>query len=160
MKVIEEKDGLPELSEGQTFNNADTVVSEHFTQPPKHFTEDSLLSAMERAGVEETNDDAERKGLGTSATRAAVIEKLVLSGFIKRKGKQLLPTADGVSLISVLPDDLKTPLLTAEWENGLTLIANGEASAEDFMQGIEKNIRNLVIENNRPIRIQVRGGDK
>ena len=65
-----------------------------------------------------------------------------------------------MSLISVLPDDLKTPLLTAEWENGLTLIANGEASAEDFMQGIEKNIRNLVIENNRPIRIQVRGGDK
>ena len=150
LKVIEENDGLPDLSEGKTFDNANAAVSEHLTQPPKPFTEDSLLSAMERAGVEETNDEAERKGLGTSATRAAVIEKLVSSGFVKRKGKQLLPTADGVNLISVLPDELKTPLLTAEWENELTLISNGESSATDFIQRIEKNVRDLVADNTKP----------
>ncbi len=85
-KEKEEKK-LPELSEGQAFDGVQTKVSEHFTQPPKHFTEDSLLSAMERAGSEDTGADAERRGLGTPATRADIIEKLVKDGFVKREKK-------------------------------------------------------------------------
>ena len=149
LKIIEEKDGLPELSDDMQFENVSAAVSEHTTQPPKPFTEDSLLSAMERAGVEDTNDDAERKGLGTPATRASIIEKLVSGGLIKRKGKQLLPTETGINLINILPEELKSPLLTADWENTLALIAKGESSADDFMQGIEKNVRALVADNTK-----------
>ena len=102
------------------------------------------MSAMERAGNEETDPDAERKGLGTPATRAAVIEKLVNGGFVQRKGKQLLPTKDGINLVCVLPEALTSPKLTAEWENNLTQIAKGKADPEDFMQGIEAMARELV----------------
>ena len=91
---------------------------------------------MEHAGSEDTNAEAERKGLGTPATRAAVIEKLVNSGFVERKGKQLFPTKNGINLVCVLPDNLTSPKLTAEWENTLTLIAKGNANPEDFMQGM------------------------
>ena len=91
------------------------MVTEHDTTPPKPHNEASLLSAMERAGSEDTDPDAERKGLGTPATRAAVIEKLVKGGFVERKGKQLLPTKDGINLVCVLPDTLTSPQLTAEW---------------------------------------------
>jgi len=144
LKILEEKDALPEISDDMQFDGVSAAVTEHTTQPPKPFTEDSLLSAMERAGAEETNDDAERKGLGTPATRAATIEKLVSSGFVKRKGKQLLPTDTGISLIQIVPEELKSPLLTAEWENTLALIAKGESSADDFMSGIEKSVRQLI----------------
>lgn len=99
---------------------------------------------MEHAGSEDTNADAERKGLGTPATRAAVIEKLVNSGFVERKGKQLFPTKNGINLVCVLPDSLTSPKLTAEWENTLTLIAKGNANPEDFMQGIEAMAQELV----------------
>lgn len=136
---------LPPLSEGQTFENVAATVTEHFTQPPKPFTEDTLLSAMEHAGAEETNDDAERKGLGTPATRAAIIEKLVSSGFVQRKGKQLNPTQDGINLIAVLPDVLKTPALTAEWENALTEIAQGAADPDGFMREIESMTKGLCV---------------
>lgn len=102
------------------------------------------MSAMERAGNEETDPDAERKGLGTPATRAAVIEKLVKDGFIERKGKQLLPTKDGINLVCVLPETLTSPKLTAEWENNLTQIAKGKADPAGFMQGIEEMARELV----------------
>ena len=107
---------LPELAEGQTFEHPAAKVTEHFTTPPKPHNEATLLSAMERAGNGDTDPDAERRGLGTPATRAAVIEKLVKSGFVERKGKQLIPTADGNALISILPDMLTSPQLTAEWE--------------------------------------------
>ncbi len=135
---------LPELSEGQIFENVQTKISEHFTQPPKHFTEDSLLSAMERAGAEDMGNDVERKGLGTPATRADIIEKLVRDGFVKRDKKQLIPTEDGIRLITVLPDAVKSPKLTADWENALALVAKGEMGREKFMADIEKMVSELV----------------
>ena len=135
---------LPGLAEGMTFHDADTKVSEHYTSPPKHFTEDTLLSAMEHAGSEEMGEEVEKKGLGTPATRAAIIEKLVEKGFVERKNKQMLPTEDGVKLITVLPEVVKSPKLTAEWENDLTLIAKGEKSSEVFMEGIEAMVSALV----------------
>lgn len=135
---------LPPFTEGQTFNNPAATVTEHDTTPPKPHNEASLLSAMERAGNEDTDPDAERRGLGTPATRAAVIEKLVGGGFVERKGKQLLPTKDGINLVCVLPDSLTSPLLTAEWENNLTQIAKGKADPEDFMTRIEAMARELV----------------
>lgn len=135
---------LPELSEGQNFPNPAAKVTEHTTTPPKPHSEASLLSAMERAGNGDTDPDAERRGLGTPATRAAVIEKLVSAGFAERKGKQLLPTKDGNNLVCVLPDTLTSPQLTAEWENALTQIAKGAADPEGFMQGIEEMTRVLV----------------
>ena len=86
---------LPELKEGQRFEKAAATIREGKTSPPKHYTEDSLLAAMETAGAEDMPEDAERKGLGTSATRAATLEKLVSTGFVQRKEKQLLPTDKG-----------------------------------------------------------------
>ena len=135
---------LPPFTEGQTFENPTAKVTEHDTTPPKPHNEASLLSAMERAGSEDTDPDAERKGLGTPATRAAVIEKLVKGGFVERKGKQLLPTKDGINLVCVLPDTLTSPQLTAEWENNLTQIAKGKADPAAFMEGIENMARELV----------------
>ena len=135
---------VPPFTEGQTFEHPKAKVTEHDTTPPKPHNEASLLSAMERAGNEETDPDAERKGLGTPATRAAVIEKLVKGGFIERKGKQLLPTKDGINLVCVLPETLTSPKLTAEWENNLAQIAKGKADPEGFMQGIEEMARELV----------------
>ena len=135
---------LPELKEGQTFADVAASVTEHFTTPPKPYTEDTLLSAMERAGAEDMPEDAERKGLGTPATRAAILEKLVQMGFIQRKGKQLIPTKDGINLAVVLPEALTSPQLTAEWESRLTEIAKGQADPDEFMAGIEAMTRELV----------------
>lgn len=134
---------LPELAEGQNFS-VTTDILEHFTSPPKAYTEDTLLSAMERAGAEDMPEDAERKGLGTPATRAAILEKLVQMGFVQRKGKQLVPTKDGINLAVVLPESLTSPVLTAEWENRLTEIAKGNADADEFMAEIEAQVRQLV----------------
>ena len=134
---------LPELAEGQSFRVTSTV-SEHFTSPPKAYTEDTLLSAMERAGAEDMPEEAERKGLGTPATRAAILEKLVQMGFVQRKGKQLVPTKDGINLAVVLPESLTSPVLTAEWENRLTEIAKGNADADEFMAEIEAQVHQLV----------------
>ena len=135
---------LPELAEGQVFEDVAASVTEHFTLPPKPYTEDTLLSAMERAGAEDMPDDAERKGLGTPATRASILEKLVQMGFVQRKGKQLLPTKDGINLAAVLPEALTSPALTAEWETRLSEIAKGEADPDEFMAGIEAQARDLV----------------
>lgn len=134
---------LPELTEGQSYSVV-SDISEHFTSPPKAYTEDTLLSAMERAGAEDMPEDAERKGLGTPATRAAILEKLVQMGFVQRKGKQLVPTKDGINLAVVLPESLTSPALTAEWENRLTEIAKGNADADEFMAEIEAQVRQLV----------------
>ena len=134
---------LPELAEGQSFS-VTANVSEHFTSPPKAYTEDTLLSAMERAGAEDMPEEAERKGLGTPATRAAILEKLVQMGFVQRKGKQLVPTKDGINLAVVLPESLTSPALTAEWENRLTEIAKGNADPDEFMAEIEAQVRQLV----------------
>ena len=140
----EEEKKLPELREGMTIAVEQTRVSEHFTQPPKHYTEDSLLSAMERAGAEDMGDEVERKGLDTPATRADIIEKLVKDGFVKREKKQMIPTEDGMKLITILPDVVKSPKLTADWENELTLVSKGEVAAEQFMSGIEAMVTDLV----------------
>lgn len=99
---------------------------------------------MERAGAEDMGDDVERKGLGTPATRADIIEKLVKDGFVKRDKKQMIPTEDGLKLITVLPDVVKSPKLTADWENALTLVAKGELAMEDFMADIENMVSELI----------------
>ena len=135
---------VPPFAEGQTFDSPQAAVTEHFTTPPKPHNEASLLSAMERAGNEETDPDAERRGLGTPATRAAIIEKLVKGGFVERKGKQLIPTKSGIELVCVLPEVLTSPQLTADWENNLTQIAKGNADPDSFMTGIETMTRELV----------------
>lgn len=135
---------VPPFAEGQTFDNPQAAVTEHFTTPPKPHNEASLLSAMERAGNEETDPDAERRGLGTPATRAAIIEKLIKGGFVERKGKQLIPTKSGTELVCVLPDVLTSPKLTADWENNLTQIAKGQADPDSFMTGIAEMTQGLV----------------
>ena len=135
---------LPALTEGQVFEPVSASVTEHFTSPPKPYTEDTLLSAMENAGKEDMPDEAERKGLGTPATRAAIIEKLVSGGFVERKGKNLIPTKAGVNLVTVLPELLTSPKLTADWEQQLNEVAKGQASPEDFMDGIEAMAAELV----------------
>ena len=141
---------LPELTQGQTFEPVAAGVREGKTSPPKHYTEDSLLAAMETAGAADAPEDAERKGLGTPATRAATLEKLVATGFVQRKKKQLIPTEKGTNLITVLPDNIKSPLLTAEWESRLKQVERGEISAEAFMEGIADMSRALVKEHTAP----------
>lgn len=135
---------LPALEEGQVLQDMQSLISEHFTSPPKHYTEDSLLSAMERAGNEDISEEAERHGLGTPATRAAVIEKLIAAGLVERKHKSVLPTADGSKLVTILPEAVKSAKLTAEWEMQLAEIAKGNQEAKIFMQGIEQMVKELV----------------
>ena len=139
---------LPELTEGQTLSVAAAIVKEGKSSPPQHFTEDTLLSAMETAGKEDMPEDAERKGLGTPATRAGILEKLVSAGFLERKKSrktvQLLPSHDAVSLITVLPEQLQSPLLTAEWEYRLGEIERGQLAPEEFLDGISTMLKDLV----------------
>lgn len=139
---------LPPLNDQMTFLPVKASVQEGKTSPPRSYTEATLLSAMENAGAEETPDDAERKGLGTPATRAGIIEKLVKTGQIERKkGKKgcvLLPTQKGVSLITVLPEELQSPLLTAEWELKLKQIERGELESTLFLEEIMEMIRGLM----------------
>ena len=124
------------------------ALKEGKTSPSKHFTEDTLLSAMETAGADETPEEAERKGLGTPATRAATIEKLVQRGFIERKGdkktRHLIATDKGNALITVMPEQIQSPSMTAEWEQKLLGIERGEYDAADFMDGISGMIAGLV----------------
>ena len=145
---------LPSLNDQMTFLPVKAFVQEGKTSPPKSYTEATLLSAMENAGAEETPDDAERKGLGTPATRAGIIEKLVKTGQIERKkGKKscvLLPTQKGVSLITVLPEELQSPLLTAEWEHKLKQIEKGELESTLFLQEITEMVQGLV-QNSHPV---------
>ena len=131
---------LPEISEGDVLADVESQVTDHWTKPPQHFTEDSLLSAMERAGAKEMDEDVERKGLGTPATRASMIEKLIASGYVKRKKKQLLPTDEGKLLISLVPEYLKSAAMTAEWENRLLAMEKGEDDPERFMEDITTQI--------------------
>ena len=141
---------LPMLQEVQVFETVSAGVREGKTSPPKHYTEDSLLAAMETAGAEDMPEDAERKGLGTPATRAATLEKLVSTGFVQRKKKQLIPTEKGTNLIAVLPDNIKSPILTAEWESRLKQVERGELSAESFMEGIADMNSAMVKEHTAP----------
>ena len=135
---------LPEVTEGDILQNVVSSVSEHFTSAPKAFTEDTLLSAMESAGNEAFDDETEKKGLGTPATRAGIIEKLVKGGFAERKGKMLVPTKDGLNLVCVLPEQITSPAMTAEWENTLMQIERGNADADAFLSGIAAMTSELV----------------
>lgn len=143
-KEDEKEKALPAFCEGERFDSFPIKVTEHDTLPPKAYTESTLLSSMEHAGNKETTEAAERKGLGTPATRAGIIEKIIKAGFVTRKGKQLIPTKDGMNLISILPETLTSPLLTAEWENELSRIAKGEADADSFMEKIEALTKELI----------------
>lgn len=127
---------LPSLKEKDILSSVVSSFTEHYTSPPKPYTEDSLLSAMETAGNDAFDDDTEKKGLGTPATRAGVIEKLVKGGFVERKGKSLVPTKDGNNLVCVLPEQITSPSMTAEWENTLMQIERGNADAGKFLSGI------------------------
>lgn len=135
---------LPSLNEKDILSSVDASVTEHYTSPPKPYTEDSLLSAMETAGNAEFDDDTEKKGLGTPATRAGIIEKLVKGGFVERKGKSLVPTKDGNNLVCVLPEQITSPTMTAEWENTLMQIERGNADADKFLSGIVEMTSELV----------------
>jgi DNA topoisomerase-3 len=137
------------VDEGQSFEDVRATVTEHYTSPPKPYTEATILGAMETAGAADTTDEAERRGLGTPATRAAVIENLVARRFAERKGRQLIPTEAGAALIRILPKQLTSPALTAEWENTLALIAKGEASPDEFMRGIVNLTERIVRENSK-----------
>ena len=180
---------LPGLAEGRTFANVRAFVREGFTSPPKHYTEDTLLAAMENAGAEEFAEipdagngvpaqaqrsglcgekegqrngadlrrkaetaeySSSRRGLGTPATRAGIIEKIVKTGFVERKGRQLLPTQKGVSLIGILPEPIKSPALTAEWETKLQQVEHGDLPASAFMDGIRKLTEGLIKDASAP----------
>lgn len=138
---------LPELKENGEYPVKSVSVKEGTTTPPAHFTEDSLLYAMETAGKEEMPEDAERKGLGTPATRAAILEKLIRNGFVERKKSKtsvnLIPTHAAFSLITVLPEQLKSPLLTAEWEYRLKQVEHGELNADEFLSDIAYMLSDL-----------------
>ena len=135
---------LPEFTEGASIKIDAATVKEGKTSPPAAYTEDTLLSAMENAGAKEVPSDAERHGLGTPATRAATIEKLVNGGFAERVKGKLIPTSTGTSLVTVLPEALRSPLLTAEWECRLEQIERGELDADSFISDIEHMVSGLV----------------
>lgn len=152
---IQDKEGkaessvLPDgLKEGQAITAASVAIKEGKTSPPKHYTEDSLLAAMETAGAKDMPEDAERRGLGTPATRASILEKLVSTGFVERKKAKkttsLLPTQIGVSLVAVLPEQLQSPQLTAEWEHRLKEMEHGTLEPDTFMDGISGMVKELV----------------
>ena len=136
------------LKVGQVLTPSKISVKDGKTQPPKHFTEDLLLSSMETAGAKDMPEDAERKGLGTPATRAGILEKLVATGMLERRKLQkqtiLVPTALGNALITVLPEQLQSPLLTAEWENRLSLVQQGRLDDDDFLDGIQEMLTELI----------------
>ena len=134
---------LPDLEKGMTFT-AKAVKSEHFTSPPKSFTEDTLLSAMEHTEAEDFDENAEKKGLGTPATRANTIENLVKHGYIQRDGKKIISTDKGRNLIRVMPDEVKSARLTADWENKLLEVEHGSLSADSFMNEINRFVTELV----------------
>lgn len=139
---------LPPMAEGAALTVTKTEIKEGKTSPPKHFTEDLLLQAMETASADDFPEEAERKGIGTPATRAAILEKLVQKGFLERKGsgktKTLLPTEKGIALITVTPEQLQSPTMTADWEEKLTEVEKGEYAPETFMQEIAGMITELV----------------
>lgn len=140
----EDTEPLPSVQNGQNMGNAAVQITDHYTSPPKAYTEDTLLAAMETAGNDSFDKDTEKKGLGTPATRAGILEKLVKSGYVIRKGKSLLPTQDGMNLVSIMPDELKSPTMTAKWENTLMQIERGEVSAETFLSGIINMVKELI----------------
>ncbi len=144
---------LPVLEERAELPLASVELKEGKTSPPKHFTEDLLLSAMEAAGAEEMPKEAERRGIGTPATRAAIIEKLVQKGFVERRGdkktKILIPTSKGEALVTVVPEQIQSPSMTAEWEEKLLLMERGSYEPRQFMGEISAMVSDLVRDSKR-----------
>ena len=147
-KSDDTEQALPTVSVGQELTVCRTEIKTGKTTPPKHFTEDTLLQSMESAGADEMPEDAERKGLGTPATRAGIIEKLVRIGFLERQGdkktKYLIPTHKGTALVTVMPEQIQSPSMTADWEDKLMHIERNDYAPEDFMQEIIDMISTLV----------------
>ena len=147
-KSDEKEQVLSSVSVGDEMAVISTEIKEGKTSPPKHYTEDTLLQSMETAGADEMPDEVERKGLGTPATRAGIIEKLVRIGFLERKGdkktKHLIPTHKGTALVTVMPEQIQSPSMTADWEEKLLLIEKGEYASEDFMDEIKDVIAGLI----------------
>lgn len=137
---------LPPLSEGEILSPIVAAAAEHWTSPPKPFTEDTLLLAMETAGNKDydENADVEKKGLGTPATRADILENLVKREYLVRNKKQINATEKGINLISVVPDEVKSPKMTAEWETRLQAITRGEENSDNFMSEIDSYVGELV----------------
>ena len=135
---------LPLVAEGDVLHGVTITKTEHFTSPPKQYTEDTLLSAMETAGNEDFDEDTEKKGLGTPATRASMIEKLVSSKYLERKGKQLIPTDAGINLVAVLPEKVKSAKMTAEWENALIEMERGKVKSRTFLTDISQWVNQLI----------------
>ena len=148
-KNTQEEKTLPPLEVGQVIEDHMVSVKKGETTPPKEYTEDTLLASMETAGKDEVIEDAERKGLGTPATRAGIIEKLVNSKFVERQGKNLVPTQKGILLIKVIPQQLKSLLLTAEWENALKEVERGQKLDIEFKEEIITFISNCLESNQR-----------
>lgn len=144
----EDASSIPDIQNGMELTVREAVCKEGKTVPPKHYTEATLLQAMENAGAEEMPEDAERKGLGTPATRAGIIEKLVRTGFLERTGnkktKYLIPTQKGTALVTILPEQIQSASMTAEWEEKLLEIERGKYSGDAFMGEIEAMISDLV----------------
>ena len=138
---------LPDVSVGDVLSVENKEVKEKFTQPPKHFTEDTLLKSMEIAGNEalEKGVEVERKGLGTPTTRAGIIENLIFKGFVERDKKNLVATHKGISLVTILSDSFKSAETTAKWEMELSDIAQGKSSKEEFLEEIENEIKEVVL---------------
>lgn len=145
-ETADDEKTLPPLNEGETLSPVVSAAAEHWTSPPKAFTEDTLLSAMETAGNKDYDDsfDVEKKGLGTPATRAKIIENLIKREYLVRNKKQLNVTDKGINLISVVPDEVKSPKMTADWETRLLAIERGEESADSFMSEIDGYVSELV----------------
>lgn len=137
---------LPSVSVGDILHLESSVLREKYTAAPKHYTEDTLLKAMELAGTEMIDKDAEveRRGLGTPATRAGVIENLIYKGFVERDKKNLLATHKGINLITIVAEKFKSAETTAKWELELSDIASGKENKEAFLRRIEKEIQSLV----------------
>ena len=138
---------LPDVSIGDVLSIENKEIKEKFTQPPKHFTEDTLLKSMEIAGNEALEKDAEveRKGLGTPATRAGIIENLIYKGFVERDKKNLIATHKGISLVTIVADTFKSAETTAKWEMELSDIAQGKSSKKEFLDAIENEIKEVVL---------------
>ena len=147
MSKKNEEPVLPEVNVGDVLEIKEKEIKEKYTQAPKHFTEDTLLKAMEVAGNDALEKDAEveRKGLGTPATRAGIIENLIFKGFVERDKKNLIATHKGISLVTIVADSFKSAETTAKWEMELTEIAQGKTSKEEFLKDIEKEIREVVL---------------
>lgn len=138
---------LPDVSVGDVLSVENKEIKEKFTQPPKHFTEDTLLKSMEIAGNDalEKGVEVERKGLGTSATRAGIIENLIFKGFVERDKKNLIATHKGISLVTIVADSFKSAETTAKWEMELSDIAQGKSSKKEFLDAIENEIKEAVL---------------